>query len=351
MIKFYHIQIKGGVMLIKIQKIVPKAKIPKRASNRAVGYDVWALRVLDKNTKNPIANLPHTIEPGESALIGIGVRFAVPWPNQCEVRPRSGLASKYDIELSNSPGTIDPDFRGEAGILLRNRGKKSFVIEPEMRVAQLVFSRADIPVFEETDELPESVRGAGGFGSTGLLSIQEGDEIYRREIEKMDQFYMRMAIAASERSNCIRGAQKDPDGSLKRDGCGNLIGLTRRFGCVIVKDDNIISFGFNAQYPGSELCEKVGCLRDALKIPSGTQLEKCRATHAEEMAFSKLAVSGVGVPTVGATVYVNSGPCELCAKSIAEKQIDSVVILKGVYPEKGLQTLKKASINIRFLTL
>ncbi len=338
-------------MLIKIQKIVPEAKIPVRASNRAVGYDVWALRVLDKNTKEPIAQLPYTIEPGASTLIGIGVRFAVPWPTQCEIRPRSGLASKFDIELSNSPGTIDPDFRGEAGILLRNRGNKPFVVKPEMRVAQLIFSQVDIPVFEETDELPESVRGAGGFGSTGLLGIREGDEIYRREIEKMDQFYMRMAIAAAERSNCIRGAKRNPVGSLQRDEHGNLIGLTRRFGCVIVKNDNIISFGFNAQYLGSKLCEKVGCLRDELKIPSGTQLEKCRATHAEEMAFSKLVVSGIGVSTKGATIYVNSVPCELCAKSIAEKQIDTVVILKGAYPEEGLKILKDAGINIRFLTL
>jgi deoxyuridine 5'-triphosphate nucleotidohydrolase len=338
-------------MLIKIQKITPEAKIPARASNRAVGYDVWALRILDKDTKNPIANFPYTIEAGESALIGIGIRFAVPWPIQCEVRPRSGLANRFDMELSNSPGTIDPDFRGEAGILLRNRGKKSFTIKSGMRVAQLIFSKVEIPVFEEADELPESVRGVGGFGSTGLLGIQEGDEIYRREIEKMDQFYMRMAIAASERSNCIRGAKRNSDGNLKKDGHGNLIGLTRRFGCVIVKDDNIISFGFNAQYLGSKLCEKVGCLRDTLKIPSGTQLEKCRATHAEEMAFSKLAVSGIAVSTKGATLYVNSSPCELCAKSIAEKQIETVVILRGVYPEDGLNILKEAGVNIRFLTL
>ncbi len=338
-------------MLIKIKKIVPEAKIPARASNAAVGYDVWALRVLDKNTKKPLSLLPYTITPGESVLIGIGVRFAVPWPVQCEVRPRSGLANKYDIELSNSPGTIDPDFRGEAGILLRNRGKKPFIVEEGMRVAQLIFSKVNIPVFEETDELPESVRGEGGFGSTGLLGIKEGDAIYHREIEKMDKFYMRMAVAASERSNCIRGAKRNSDGSLKRDEQRNLIGLTRKFGCVIVKDDNVISFGFNAQYPGSKLCEQVGCLRDTLKIKSGTQLEKCRAVHAEEMAFSKMAVSGIGVSTKGATLYINSSPCELCAKAIAERQISTVVILKGVYPEQGLNILKEAGVNVRFLTL
>ena len=339
-------------MLIKIKKIVPEAKIPERASNQAVGYDVWALRVLDKETKEPIGELPVMVEPGGSVLIGIGVQFAIPSSVQCEVRPRSGLASKHDIELSNSPGTIDPDFRGEAGILLRNRGSKPFKVEKGMRVAQLVFSDVLIPIFEETGELPPSVRGVGGFGSTGLLGIKEGTEIYQREVEKMDRFYMEMAIAASKRSNCIRGAQKFPDGTLKRDKQGNLIGSTRRFGCVIVKDDNVISFGYNAQYPGSKLCEEVGCLRDELKIPSGTQLEKCRGVHAEEMAFSKLTVSGVGVSTRGATIYLNSAPCELCAKSIAQKEIGTVVVLKGVYPEEeGITILKKAGVDVRFLEL
>ncbi len=156
-------------MKIFVQQITPDAIVPARASNGAVGYDVYAYRILDKNTREPIDELPFVLEPGESVLTGIGVRFAIPWPIQCEVRPRSGLASKHNIELSNSPGTIDPDFRGEAGILLRNRGKIPFTLEKEMRIAQLIFSEAQIPVLETVEELPETLRGSGGFGSTGLM--------------------------------------------------------------------------------------------------------------------------------------------------------------------------------------
>ncbi len=147
-------------MNIKVQKIREGALVPIRASDGAVGYDVHASCVLDKKTKEVTGDLPVGIAPGESVLIGIGVRLAVPWPFQCEVRPRSGLASKYDIELSNSPGTIDPDFRGEAGVLLRNRGISKFTIEKNMRVAQLVFSKAEVPILEEADELPPTRRSA-----------------------------------------------------------------------------------------------------------------------------------------------------------------------------------------------
>ena len=126
-------------MIIEIRKVREDAKTPVRASDGAVGYDVFASRELDKKTKEVIADLPVKILSGESVLIGIGVQMAVPFPFQCEMRPRSGLASRHDIELSNSPGTIDPDFRGEAGVLLRNRGKWTFTIEKNMRIAQIIF--------------------------------------------------------------------------------------------------------------------------------------------------------------------------------------------------------------------
>ena len=170
-------------MIVQVEKIREDAKIPQRASNQAVGYDVWASIVLDKITKKTIQELPVEIDAGKSALIGIGIRFAVPFPIQCEVRPRSGLASKDDIELSNSPGTVDPDFRGEIGVLLRNRGEKPFTVNKGMRIAQLIFSRVTIPVLEETEKLAETLRGAGGFGSTGLFEIKEGTNIYQKQIK------------------------------------------------------------------------------------------------------------------------------------------------------------------------
>lgn len=336
-------------MVIKVQKIRKDAKIPIRASDGAVGYDVFASRVLDKKTKKVIQNLPAIIPPGESILIGIGVKMAVPWPYQSEVRPRSGLASKYDIELSNSPGTIDPDFRGEAGVLLRNRSDKdSFTVKKNMRIAQLIFSQVEIPILEEAKELPSTRRDAGGFGSTGFYGKGFGTNSYDEKIYKKDEYYMGITLAVAENSMCVRGVRKIR-GKYERDAQGKLVGQTRKFGCIIVKNDNIIAHGFNDQYPGSPKCVEVGCLKEKLGIPSGTQLEKCRAMHAEWWALDNLAKSGSAASAKGATLYINAEPCEICAKIIAGLEVKTAVILQGVYPENGIQILKEAGINIRYV--
>lgn len=338
-------------MSLKVSRIRQDAIVPERASNGAVGYDVFASIVLDKWTKKVRGDLPVEIAPGESVLIGIGIRFAVPWPWQCEVRPRSGLASIYDVELSNSPGTVDPDFRGEAGVLLRNKGGKSFTVEKDMRIAQLVFSEAKIPVLEVVEELPETIRGVGGFGSTGLLGIKEGTGEYLREIRKRDAFYMGVVVEIAKRSNCVRGAERDKIGQYKRDNEGNFIGQARKFGCVIVKDDNIVSMGYNAQHKGSPFCADVGCLRDSEGIPSGTRIERCRAIHAEWWAIANLAVCGSGVSTKGTTMYLNSEPCEVCAKLIAQTEIDTMVLLEGAYPTNGVKIVRDAGITVRFIKI
>jgi dUTP pyrophosphatase len=158
-------------MQIAMKKLFPGAQVPARASAGAVGYDVYAYHAIDKHTRVHSHDLPIVIPPGGSVLVGIGVAMAVPFPYDCQVRPRSGLASKYDIELSNAPGTIDPDYRGEASILLRNRGDQPFTVERGMRVAQLVFTRVEIPELLEVEDLPSTIRDAGGFGSTGLFEL------------------------------------------------------------------------------------------------------------------------------------------------------------------------------------
>lgn len=334
-------------MNIKISRIRKDARIPLRASDGAVGYDVFASRVLDKFSKEVIGHLPIEIHPGKSVLLGIGVKMAVPWPYQCEMRPRSGMASKYDVELSNSPGTIDPDFRGEAGVLLRNRGDKPFTVEKNMRVAQLVFSRVEIPVLEETKELPLTKRGSQGFGATGFLGNGFGTGEYDEHIHKIDEYYMGVVLAISAQSTCVRGVKKI-NGKYERDTQGKLVGQTRKFGCVIVKEDNIIAHGCNDQYPGSVQCENAGCLRDELGIPSGTQLEKCRAVHAEWSATTKALKSGASA-VKGATIYVNAEPCEICAKIIAKLEVETVVMLGGVYPTNGTSILREAGINVRYV--
>jgi dUTP pyrophosphatase len=335
-------------MNIKVRKIREDALVPIRASDGAVGYDVYASRVLDKRTKEAIGDLPVEILPGGSVLIGVGVQMAVPWPYQCEVRPRSGLASKYDIELSNSPGTIDPDFRGEAGVLLRNRGDKPFTIEKGMRVAQLIFSKVEIPLLEEADELPPTRRGIGGFGSTGLMGIGLGTTDYDQLIREMDEYYMDITLRVAARSRCVRGMKKI-NGIYQRDEKGRLIGQTRKLGCVVVKDDTILAQGFNDYRVGAPKCEIVGCLRDELNIPSGTQIEKCRALHAEEWALTNASRLGHG--TQGATLYANTEPCEVCATIITNAGIETVVAIGGIYPANGIQILRDAGINIRYIEL
>lgn len=337
-------------MNIKIRKIRKDAQIPIRASDGAVGYDVFASRVLDKITKEIIQDLPAEILPGGSLLIGIGVQMAVPWPFQCEMRPRSGLASKHDIELSNSPGTIDPDFRGEAGVLLRNRGEKPFIVEKNMRVAQLIFSKVEIPVLEETEKLPSTKRGEGGFGVTGLFGSGLGVDEYQEKIRRADQYYMGIVLAVAENSRCVRGVKKI-NGQYERDAKWKLVGQRRKFGCVIVKESNIVAHGFNDQYPGSPKCEDLGCLREKLKIPSGTQLEKCRAMHAEWWVITNALRTGGATGTKEATVYVNAEPCEICAKILAGLGIETVVMLEGIYPTNGTSILREAGINVRYVKL
>lgn len=253
-------------MLIKCVRVLPDAKIPERASPEAVGYDVYACHVVDKSTREECGQLPITFGPGESVLIGTGLTFAVPPGTDCQVRPRSGLASKHNIELSNSPGTIDPDYRGEAGILLRNRGTEPFTVEKGMRIAQLVFTKVEIPRFVEVEELPQTSRAAGGFGSTGLSEISIGDKEYLAKQRRLDEYFMGIATATSKLSDCLRGAEKTPYGFYKKDADGKYCGATRRFGCVIVSQHNtIITQGFNQRT--KECSEEEGCIRERENIP------------------------------------------------------------------------------------
>jgi dUTP pyrophosphatase len=110
---------------------------------------------------------PQRIEPGDTRMIPIGIAIALPPGHEGQVRPRSGLASKYGITLPNAPATIDEDYRGEVSVPLINLGKAAFVIEPGMRIAQLIVAPVTHCVVEEVATLDETSRGAGGFGSTG----------------------------------------------------------------------------------------------------------------------------------------------------------------------------------------
>jgi dUTP pyrophosphatase len=112
-------------------------------------------------------NQPVTIPPGEIQMIPCGFAMAVEVGYEAQVRPRSGLASKHGISMPNAPGTIDADYRGEVKVPLINLGRQPFVIEPNMRIAQMVIAPVARCEVEEVEELDETLRGAGGFGSTG----------------------------------------------------------------------------------------------------------------------------------------------------------------------------------------
>jgi len=128
---------------------------PQKATSGASGYDIEAK--LDGVV---------LLDPGQTFKIPTGIFLAIPPGLEGQVRSRSGLASK-GVVVANSPGTIDSDYRGEVCVLLHNQGDKAFLVESGMRIAQLVFAKVADVKFEEVQELDNTSRGSGGFGSTG----------------------------------------------------------------------------------------------------------------------------------------------------------------------------------------
>jgi dUTP pyrophosphatase len=110
---------------------------------------------------------PLTIAPGGRVLVPTGLRIALPPGYEMQVRPRSGLALKHGITMPNTPGTVDEDYRGELQVIVMNAGTEPFTVERGMRIAQAVIAPVTRGAWVETDTLPETRRGTGGFGSTG----------------------------------------------------------------------------------------------------------------------------------------------------------------------------------------
>ena len=110
---------------------------------------------------------PRTLAPGERALVPTGLAIALPRGFEAQVRPRSGLALKDGITVLNSPGTVDADYRGEVGVVLINLGDSPFEVSRGMRIAQMIVAPVTQLVWKEQEELSETARGTGGYGSTG----------------------------------------------------------------------------------------------------------------------------------------------------------------------------------------
>jgi dUTP pyrophosphatase len=141
---------------VLIKKLDPNVKLPSYKTKGASGMDIMAF------IKEPI-----NIKPQSSALISTGLSVAFSEDFEIQIRPRSGLAAKNNISVLNTPGTIDSDYRGELKILIFNHGNKDFEVNCGDRIAQMVLIPVVKMELEETNNLPETIRGEGGFGSTG----------------------------------------------------------------------------------------------------------------------------------------------------------------------------------------
>jgi len=151
--------------IIKFKKLNEKAVIPKYQTAGSAGFDFHAViedRLTWNGEKGCVTILPH-----EQLVIKTGLSVEIPQGWQMEIRPRSGLAFKYSITVTNSPGTIDSSYRGKILIILFNLGKNNFIINNGDRVAQGVIMPAPIFSIIEVDKLTKTERGTGGFGSTG----------------------------------------------------------------------------------------------------------------------------------------------------------------------------------------
>ena len=154
------VEVKFPSEVVEVKIFVGDAfDIPEYQSAGAAGMDMYA------NNNDPIL-----IEPGDRKLIGTGIRLQIPEGFEAHIRPRSGLVLRHGVTVLNTPGTIDSDYRGPIGIILYNAGKERFYVNKGDRIAQIVFSKFERVDFIEVnliEDLDDSARGDGGFGSTG----------------------------------------------------------------------------------------------------------------------------------------------------------------------------------------
>jgi dUTP pyrophosphatase len=142
-------------MMVQFKKLNENATLPTRGTVYSAGLDLYA-------------SAPLTLAPGAYGLVSTGLSMAMEFDYEAQIRPRSGLAAKYGVTVLNAPGTIDSDYRGEVKVVLINHGTGVFNVNVGDRIAQMVINRlSSMPEIVEVSELTETVRGSGGFGSTG----------------------------------------------------------------------------------------------------------------------------------------------------------------------------------------
>ncbi len=143
------------MVLVKIVRLDKGQELPKYATEDSVAVDLYSRESTE-------------ILPGEHKVLGSGIRVSIPSGYEIQLRPRSGLAAKHGVTILNTPGTIDSDYRGEIGIILHNTSKEPFKVSKGDRIAQAVLNKVELIRWREVEELDETQRGLGGFGSTGI---------------------------------------------------------------------------------------------------------------------------------------------------------------------------------------
>ena len=146
----------GHAVEVRFKRLRAGAQVPAYQSPHAAGLDLHAC-----------LEAPLTLAPGDIAMVPCGFAMAIPHGFEAQVRPRSGLSTKFGISMPNAPGTVDSDYRGEMMVPLINLGRAAFTVEHGMRVAQMVVAPVARALVREVDELDGTERGQGGFGSTG----------------------------------------------------------------------------------------------------------------------------------------------------------------------------------------
>jgi dUTP pyrophosphatase len=146
--------IDGLAVTVKVKKLSPEAQIPKTANPGDVAFDLFSI-------------IDYELKPSNRYAIPTGIAVEIPIGYEGQVRPRSGLGLKYGLTVINAPGTIDSGYRGEIRVSLLNLGNESFQVKKGMRIAQLAIRPVPKVQFLEVDELSDTKRGEGGFGSTG----------------------------------------------------------------------------------------------------------------------------------------------------------------------------------------
>ena len=144
-----------GRQAVRVKRLDPAARLPAYAHPGDAGADVFA-------------RTGATLAPGQWEAVGTGLAVEVPVGCELQVRPKSGLAARHGVTVLNAPGTIDAGYRGEVKVLLVNLGAEPYTVEPGQKIAQLILAPVVEARYEEVEELRDSARGEGGFGSTGL---------------------------------------------------------------------------------------------------------------------------------------------------------------------------------------